>query len=298
MQEVLNASLGGDSDDTGKSLVTQAIGALDKDPLVSHILEQLAERVEAVFTPQGKLKTAADSPVVKLQDQLREKADLLRKLQEDDAKGKSIQTDVVRLQDERQRLEDDLHSARTNLDAANAQAERASIRAKLQAEIDDLRRQLDEADRLTTELRSLDDQLVAAQSSLETLKVAEKAAADALEATRVQLMTAAGAVAHEKAAAEQSGQVKEANRAKRRAELETDKMTAEARLKEVTAAEQTVYRGDGCRTAVQDRGRRTRFGDRGCRAGRTHVRACDGPNGTRATDRARDGGDSGGRPAW
>jgi hypothetical protein len=241
VQGVLNSSLGGDSDDTGKSLVTQAIGALDKDPLVSRIVEQLAERVETVFTPQGKPKTAADSPVVKLQDQLREKQDVLRKLQEDDARGKSIQTDVVRLQDERQRLEDDLHSARTNLDAANAQAERVSIRAKLQAEIDDLRRQLDEAEQLTTELRSLDDQLVAAQSSLETLKVAEKAAADALEATRVQLMTAAGAVAHEKAAAEQSGQVKEANRAKRRAELETDKMTAEARLKEVTAAKQTVY---------------------------------------------------------
>ena len=192
VQGVLNSSLGGDSDDTGKSLVTQAIGALDKDPLVSRIVEQLAERVETVFTPQGKLKTAADSPVVKLQDQLREKQDVLRKLQEDDAKGKSIQTDVVRLQDERQRLEDDLHSARTNLDAANAQAERVSIRAKLQAEIDDLRRQLDEAEQLTTELRSLDDQLVAVQSSLETLKVAEKAAVDALEATRVQLMTAAG----------------------------------------------------------------------------------------------------------
>ena len=71
VQEVLNTSLGGDSDDTGKSLVTQAIGALDKDPLVSRIVEQLAERVETVFTPQGKLKTAADSPVVKLQDQLR-----------------------------------------------------------------------------------------------------------------------------------------------------------------------------------------------------------------------------------
>ena len=56
VQEVLNASLDGDSDDTGKSLVTQAIGALDKDPLVSRIVEQLAERVEAVFTPQGKLK--------------------------------------------------------------------------------------------------------------------------------------------------------------------------------------------------------------------------------------------------
>jgi hypothetical protein len=240
VQEVLSASLGGDSDDTGKSLVTQAIGALDKDPLVGQILDQLAERVEAVFAPQGNLSKAAASPVVKLQDQFRQKVELLRKLQEDDAKGKSIQTDVVRLQDERQRLEDDLHSAMANLDAANAQVERASIRARLQAEIYDLRRQLDEADRLTTELRSLDDQLVAAKSSLETLKVAEKAAADALEATRVQLMTAAGDVAHEKAAAEQSGQVNEAHRAKRRAEVETKRIAAEARFEEVKSAEDAV----------------------------------------------------------
>ena len=49
------------------------MGALDKDPLVSRILEQLAERVEAVFTPQGNLKTAADSPLVKLQQHLRSK---------------------------------------------------------------------------------------------------------------------------------------------------------------------------------------------------------------------------------
>ena len=41
VQKVLDASLDGDRDDTGKSLVTQAMGALDNDPLVSQILERL-----------------------------------------------------------------------------------------------------------------------------------------------------------------------------------------------------------------------------------------------------------------
>ena len=125
MQEVLNASLDDDRDDTGKSLVTQAMGALDKDPLVSRILEQLATRVEAVFTPQGKLKTAADSPLVKLQHHLRAQRDLLEALQEDETKGKRIQADVVRLQDERQRLLGEVESAEANWAAAKEQADRA-----------------------------------------------------------------------------------------------------------------------------------------------------------------------------
>ena len=91
MQKILDASLDDDRDDTGKSLVTRAMGALDKDPLVSHILEQLGTRVEAVFTSQGNLKTAADSPLVKLQQHLRTQRDLLEALQEDESKGRLIQ---------------------------------------------------------------------------------------------------------------------------------------------------------------------------------------------------------------
>ena len=87
VQKILNASLDDDRDDTGRSLVTQAMGALDKDPLVSQILEQLVSRVDAVFTSQGHLKTAADSPLVKLQQHLRTQEALLSSLQEDDRQG-------------------------------------------------------------------------------------------------------------------------------------------------------------------------------------------------------------------
>ena len=240
VQKILNASLDDDRDDTGRSLVTQAMGALDKDPLVSQILEQIVSRVEAVFTSQGHLKTAADSPLVKLQQHLRTQEALLSSLQEDDRKGKLIQAEVIRLQDERQYLVGALAAAEASWKAAREQAERASVKAKLQGEIDDLRRQLSDADQLTSELASLDGQLAAGKTNLATRKDAEVTAAASMEATREQLQAAAEAVAREREAAEQSGRVKEAARAQRHAELEGKKTAAEMGLNEVSAAERAV----------------------------------------------------------
>jgi hypothetical protein len=240
VQKIFDTSLDDDRDDTGKSLVTQAMGALDKDPLVSHILEQLGARVDAVFASRGQLRTAADSPLVRLQQHLRTQRDLLESLQEDESRGRLIQTEVVRLQDERQRLLSERQSAEANWEAAKVQAEQVSAKATLQDEIDDLRRQLGEADRLTTELTSLDGQLAAGKSNLATLRGSEGTAAAALEATREQLQAAAEAVARESEATEQSGRVKEAALAQRRAELERRKTTAEAGLNDVSAAEQAV----------------------------------------------------------
>lgn len=240
VQKVLSTSLDGDGDDMGRSLVTQAMGALAKDPLVGHILEQLDTRVQAVFDKQGNLRKAADSPLVKLQQYLRTQRDTFEALQQDESKGRLIQADVVRLQDERQRLLGEVESAEATLHAAREQAERARIRRTLQDEIDELRQLLSQADQLTSELASLDDQLGAGKLTLATLRDAEGAAAAEMEATRLPLQATAEAVAREREAAEQSGRVKEATRAQRRAELEVQKAAAEARLKEVHAAEREV----------------------------------------------------------
>src|SRR5262249_28294784 len=120
VQDILGASLDEDRDATGKSLVTRAIGALDKDPVVTDIIESLTKRVDAIFTSQGRFKTAADSPLVRLQEHLRTQEERLRSLQEDDRKGKLIQDNVVRLQDERQRLLGELESAEASWEAAKA----------------------------------------------------------------------------------------------------------------------------------------------------------------------------------
>lgn len=240
VQKILDTSLDDDRDHTGKSLVTQALGALDKDPLVSHILGQLGARVQAVFDKLGNLRKAADSPLVKLQQYLRIQRDTFETLQQDESKGRVIQADVVKLQDERQRLLSDVASAEATWHAAKEQAEHARTRATLQDEIDDLRQQLFQADQLTSELTSLNGQLAAGKSNLVTLKDAEGTAATAVDATREQLQAVAEAVAREREAAEQSGRVKEAARAQRRAELEGRKTTAGARLDEVSAAERAV----------------------------------------------------------
>lgn len=240
VQKVLGACLENDRDDSGKSLVTQALGALDKDPLVGQIHERLATQIDAVFTSQGNLKTAADSPLVKLQQHLRTQQDLLETLQQDESKGRVIQANVVRLQDERERLLAELASAEATWVEARDQAERERKKATLQNEIDDLRRQITEADRLTAELASVDSQLATVKSNLLSLESDEAAAGATLEATREQLQAAAEAVVREREAAAQSARVQKAARAQRRAELEGLRMAAEARLHEVSEAEQAA----------------------------------------------------------
>lgn len=240
VQAIFDTSLDDDREDTGKSLVTRALGALDHDPIVSRILDTLRSRVEAVFNATGGLRTAADSPLVQLQQRLRTQKDTLERLQADEARGSGIQAQVVRLQDNRERLLDEAETANATLTAAKAQVERARQRSTLQAEIDDVQAQLGQADTLAARLTLIDGQIVTARANTATLKEAEGAAALALEAIRRQLQAAAEAIARASEAAEQSERVKGAALAQRRAELEMARTTAEARLSEVAAAEQAA----------------------------------------------------------
>ncbi len=98
VQSILDASLADDKDDTGKALVTNALGVLGKDPLVARVVERLSERVDAIFTPGEKFKKTADSPLVRLQEHLKVQEDHLRDLRDADSKGKAIEERVVTLQ--------------------------------------------------------------------------------------------------------------------------------------------------------------------------------------------------------
>lgn len=240
VQAILSTSLEADRDDTGKSLVTQALGALDNDPLVSRILETLRARVAAVFNATGGLRTAADSPLVQLQQRLRTQREVLERLQADETRGSGIQAEVVRLQGHRQRLLGELETAEAVRVAATEQAERLRMRAALQAKVDEIRAQLAQADAWEAESATLDGRLTAGRSNLERLKAAKDAAAAAVAATRVKLQTAAEAVVRASEAAEQSERVNDATQAQRRAELEMARTTAQARLSDIAVAEQAV----------------------------------------------------------
>lgn len=240
VQAILDSSLDADRDDNGRSLVTRALGALDNDPLVSRILETLRSRVDAVFTANGGLRAAADSPVARMQQHLRGEKEVLERLQADEIRGSGIQAQVVRLQDDRHCLLGELEVAEASLQAATKQAERVRLRATLQAQVDEVQGQLRQADGWAAELSVLDSRLAGGRSNLELLKGAESAAAAALAAARVRLQTAAEAVARATEAADQSQRVNEATLAQRRAELDMARTATAARLNDAIAAEDLV----------------------------------------------------------
>lgn len=240
VQAIFDTSLDNDRDGTGKSLVTRALGALDNDPLVSRMLDGLRSRVAAVFNANGGLRTAADSPLARLQQHLRSQREVLERLQADEARGSGIQADVVRLQDLRQRLLGELEMAEAGRVTAVEYMERVRARATLQVQIDEIHGQLAQAATWAAELAALDDRLTAGKSHLEVLKRAEEEAASALATVRVKLQRAAEEVARATEAADQSQRVNDATVAQRQAELAMAKATAEARLSDVAVAEQLV----------------------------------------------------------
>ena len=51
---IFEASLKGDQDDSGRTLVTRALDALGQDPLVTKLLDRLKDRTGEVYTPSGR----------------------------------------------------------------------------------------------------------------------------------------------------------------------------------------------------------------------------------------------------
>jgi DNA repair exonuclease SbcCD ATPase subunit len=240
VQSILNASLADDKDDTGRALVTNALGVLGKDPLVVRLVERLSERVDGIFTPGEKFKKTADSPLVKLQEHLKVQEDHLRDLTDADSKGKAIEKSVVALQAERLQLLAKKQVAEANWAAAKEREERATRKAGLQDVIDGCKNELDGADRLVSELNSLQTRLTKEEAERNRLKTEEAVAASTLEATQRLTQTASEEVVRATGAVAQSAQLTEATHQQRRAELDGKKASADARLKDIESAEKAV----------------------------------------------------------
>jgi hypothetical protein len=240
VQSIFESSLAGDKDDTGKTLVTRALGALAKEPLVARIVEGLSGRVGAIFTLGEKFKRSADSPLVRLQEQLKEKEERLRSLRDADARGKAIEERVVMLQAERLQLLEQTQAAEAAWSAAKERDARSTVRASLQKVVDTCAHSLALSDGLLSELEVLQTALADGLTRLEGLKAEKSGAAARVVATQALLQAAAEEVARATAAEAQSGQMAAAAARQLRAELEGRKVSIEARLKDVASTERAV----------------------------------------------------------
>jgi DNA repair exonuclease SbcCD ATPase subunit len=92
---ILEASLEKDRVDSGRNLITEALGALGQDPLVSRLLERLEDRVQETFTPTGQAKRTG--PLAQRTQEINRREDCLRELEERVRRSKEIEQRVQSL---------------------------------------------------------------------------------------------------------------------------------------------------------------------------------------------------------
>jgi len=98
---ILEASPEKDGDKSGLELVKKALGSLGQDPLVGLLLQRLQERTEKVFTEEGRLRRAEDSPLVQLSNKVKDQKERLVKLEEPLRQSGEIEKKVQALIEQR-----------------------------------------------------------------------------------------------------------------------------------------------------------------------------------------------------
>lgn len=119
VESVLSATIDDDRTESGKQALTEALGALGQDALVTTILDQLEASTSKVFTPTGQLKRTQDSPLsIKTRDlQLCESR--LRALQEDLLKTEDVEGSRSQLKERAEAVRHTEIEAKKLVDLAN-----------------------------------------------------------------------------------------------------------------------------------------------------------------------------------
>ena len=150
---IFEASLKGDQDDSGRTLVTRALDALGQDPLVTKLLERLKDRTGEVYTAKGRHSRKLDSPLVRAQSELREREARVRALEEAARQGKEIEQEVVQLLRARERALELRDQARAHLGQLRSYQASAVRREQLDREVTQCGR---EFERLTNAVSAID----------------------------------------------------------------------------------------------------------------------------------------------
>src|SRR5207248_2848241 len=106
--------------DSGRSLVTSALGALAQDPLVGRLLERLDERAREAYTATGLRRRTADSPLVQRTREIDERKKRLETLRERVCQSEEIAQRVQALTEQSARAAQDCARVQRRVDLLHA----------------------------------------------------------------------------------------------------------------------------------------------------------------------------------
>ena len=179
---LLETSLEGDAQDSGKTRLIEALQAMATDPVYQDVLVEAQKRVDEAFTAKGKRSTRKGSPFERVTAEIKQRREASEQLVAQVAESDAVVSRLGELAARRDRaLTERSEAARTveRIDAAQAQAQ---ARAKLQAEADAAREGLAEIQRNQEAIASLQAELSAAKDAVPTAEAEVEAAAQAARA--------------------------------------------------------------------------------------------------------------------
>ena len=221
VEAILNTDINDDRSDSGEQALTNALGTIGQDPLVSEFLEDLDARTSRVYTPTGQEKRTLDSPlVIKTRDtsnaetQLRQLEVSLNESREVEASLETLRKTASEHAQEKKRLQKLVELA-GNAAAAYSLLNRSEDK---QAEVDSVRKQYKDQ-----------------QAALESLQLEYSKADEAVKAAQQELSTSDTNLARLQQEYKNIDQLTASDSQARRSTMAAEKTEIENRIKDIQA---------------------------------------------------------------
>lgn len=94
---IFDTDIDKDGADSGRSRLTDALGALAQEPKVTAILDRLDRQVRHVFTDSGQRRRTQESPLVRCTDEIRLQDDIVKQLEVEVDQARQVEGNLQRL---------------------------------------------------------------------------------------------------------------------------------------------------------------------------------------------------------
>jgi hypothetical protein len=230
--EILERTLSGDRDSSGRERLHEALSALAQDPVFKRVLEAAQAKVELAFTPTGRRKSGQNSPFSALKEQINSLGQEFERLSHQRRESEEVQQRMLVLSEERLALEEQVAALTQRAARERVALEQALAQQAVRDRHAAAWRRQQETQAAARELERLEAELQGVQEAADISTESVRCAARARDEVEARL-----AAAERDLAAEVSDE-RQRELGATRARLEADRSAAQARL---SSAEQLLH---------------------------------------------------------
>jgi AAA domain-containing protein len=225
--EILERTLSGDRDSSGRERLHEALSALAQDPVFKRVLEAAQAKVELAFTPTGRRKSGQNSPFSGLKEQINTLGQEFERLSHQRRESEEVQQRMLLLSEERLALEEQVAALTQRTARERVAFEQALTQQAVRDRHAAARQRLLDTQAAARELERLEAELLEVQESTEASAENVRRAAEARDQAEARWAAAEGVLAAE------VSDLRRSELFAQRAQLEANRSAAQAQLSSV-----------------------------------------------------------------